>query len=199
VRKWTLAFLPVVLASALAPADEVRTFEQNGQTITETTRMVRRFVPERHEEDRETTVYRRQETTEYRECNRTVWTPVTEYRRQARWHGRWNPFVQPYLVDHMVPYTRWEQRTEVVQVPTARVAYVPEKRIDRVTVVRNKMIEEPVVVSRVITNRTGNDPFNSNAPAVADRTRTIGGVARMESDPPRRAADDTWRASTVRR
>lgn len=43
--------------------------------------------------------------------------PVTSYRWQACWRGRFNPFAQPYLVWVLVPYTRWEWRCEVVAVP----------------------------------------------------------------------------------
>lgn len=43
--------------------------------------------------------------------------PVTSYRWQACWRGRFNPFAPPYLVWELVPCTRWEWRCEVVAVP----------------------------------------------------------------------------------
>ena len=43
--------------------------------------------------------------------------PITEYRWQACWRGRLNPFAPPYLVWELVPCTRWEWRCEVVAIP----------------------------------------------------------------------------------
>lgn len=56
-------------------------------------------------------------TSGYRETVRMVPTPVTEYRYEAYWRGRWNPFAKKSLAYRLVPRTRWEYRPAVTRYP----------------------------------------------------------------------------------
>ncbi len=38
------------------------------------------------------------------------YVPVTRYRWVPRWHGRFNPFQQPYIAYHLAPETTWEKK-----------------------------------------------------------------------------------------
>ena len=135
-----------MLAAGCRLGEDVRYFVENGVTFAETTRMVRRPVIETNfEEGPQRTVYRRQCQTEIRDTYRTVMVPVTEYRRESRWVGRWNPFVEPYLVEYNVPRTRWEPRTEVVKTPVVKAELVAETVTERVPVITRRVVEQPVV------------------------------------------------------
>ena len=191
---WTqgLAALVLVpmLATAWAVADEVRYFEKDGITYQETRRVVQRPVVETRLESREQTVYREQIKTELRDSSRTVQVPVTEYRLTMCMVDRWNPFVQPSYVYKYVPVTRWEVRQETVRTPITQRELIPEKRTVQVPVTTQRLAQDEVITRVAISaaapraNATPLDP----APAVAGAaTGQVGGVARMESDPPRRS------------
>ena len=189
-----------MLPPAIASAEDVRYFVENGVTFAETTRMVRRPVIETNFEERQRTVYRRQCQTEMRDTYRTVMVPVTEYRRESRWVGRWNPFVEPYLVEYNVPRTRWEPRTEVVKTPFVTAEMVPETLTERVPVITQRIVEQPVVSRVAVSGRTpafrpSADPFDN--PTLAQRP-SAGGL-KLESDPPRQGARSEWRPATKRR
>jgi hypothetical protein len=90
-----------------------------------------------------------------------------------------------------VPITRWEYRTDVVQVPVARTEWIPEQRTVQVPVTTRRMVNEEVI-TRVAVRAV--------PPSVAAAQRDgIGGVACLESDPPRTSTG--WQAarSAVRR
>ncbi|MGE0609017.1 MAG: hypothetical protein AB7O62_18125 [Pirellulales bacterium] len=217
-----LAFVTLTMN---ARADEPRYVQQNGVTYLETptSATVRRLVPDTRMEEREETVYRREIHNEVKEVERRYSVPITEYRREMRWHGTWNPFSQPYMVEHLVPVTRWETRTETVKIPTARVALVPEKRTRQVPITTYKEIEVPVVARTIVPpsrtyspaptvaaaprtniatrNRAAaGDPFVNNSTIDSSAAR-VGGVSRLDSDPPRQSSRHDWRPldSTTRR
>lgn len=134
-------------------------------------------------------------------------TPVTEYRVQPRLVGRWNPFVQPYFVYENVPTVRWESRTEVVPIQTASRQLVPETRTVRTPVTTWRTVEEEVI-SRVAVSATSALASSSSSstgatlagplvpvkiPASA-RGDSIGGLSRLESDPPRQGSSTAWRS-----
>lgn len=188
-----LLALPATRPTAAA---DVREFEEDGVRYREVTRMVRRVVPETTYEEREVKVYRRESRTEYQEYQRHVVVPVTEYHTEMRWHGIWNPFAPPYLVEHRVPVTRWETRAETVKTPVVRSELIPETRTEKVPIVTQKIVETPLVTRVAISSQRQTDPFANSGtpkgtPTVARRDR-IGGVKRLESDPPRKPNYD-WR------
>ncbi len=176
----------ITLAAGTAAADEVRYYKENGTTYRETRRTVRRPVTETRTEERQETVYRDRWVTQTREHCTTVWVPVTEYRVETRLHGWWNPFQAPVVAHYYVPTTRWEPRTRVVRVPVTVRQLVPETRTVRVPVTTLRFAEEQQV-TRVAVNSpspTWKSPRKSAA-TIARRPAEIGGISRMENDPPR--------------
>lgn len=100
------------------------------------------MVPQRETgfERVERTTYREEVRTEFRECPRTVWTPVTEYRCQGTWVW-WDPFRRPYMEYRQVPVTRWEPRQQMVKTPVTVRTQVPEKSVVNVPVTKRWLAE----------------------------------------------------------
>lgn len=182
-----------------AGGDEVRYYEQDGVTYRETRRTVRRPVCETQLRPSTQIVYREERTSELRDTVRTWWTPVTEYRCEARWVGRWNPLAEPYLAYRSVPRTSWEQRTEVVQVPVTNRRLVPETRTVQVPVTTRRMATEEVITRLAVGGRLPSGSTVLSPTPTPSRPEQIGGVARLDNDPPRRGASTAWRASGTTR
>jgi len=196
-RKGVLLALVAVLGpmASLVAAQQVRYVEENGVTYRETRRTGYRTVCTTEMRPSQRIVYREQRETQSREVTRTWWTPVTECRWEAQWVGRWNPFAQPYLVYRPVERTRWEQRTETTQVPVTVRRLVPETQTVQVPVTIRRMVPEEVVTRVAVSSpaRLGPSPgtrlgSSSDGP--------IGGVARLDRDPPRQGVRTAWRPST---
>ena len=183
-----VASLTAVFGAAAASSfgDGVRYYEENGVTYRETRQTVQRPVWVTRYEQRQQTVYQPRVTTELRDSYRTYQVPITEYRWETRWHGRWNPFVRPYTTQEMVPVTRFECRTEATKVPVARTEWVPETRVVQVPVVTQQIVSDEVV-RRVVVSVAPPKLGPSN----------VGGVARLESDPPRQGTGWQARAGTT--
>lgn len=182
-----------------AAADEVRYYEQDGTTYRETRRIVRRPICETQFRSSSRTIYREEQTSELRETLRTWWSPVTEYRCEAHWVGRWNPFADPYLAYRMVPRTHWEHRTEAVQVPVTCRRLVPETRSVQVPVTTRRMVTEEVITRVAVGGgRPATPPILSPTPTLS-RPEQIGGVARLDKDPPRQGVSTAWRRSITTR
>ncbi len=143
-----LGFLTLAAASTPALAQDVRFYEEDGVTFKETKQTVRRQIPQVQYHESERTVLRSQTKTEMQDVVRTYQVPVTEYRWESYWKGRYNPFSQPELAHRQVPYTRWETRTEISKVPVTRVETVPEKTPVKVGITTWRTVEEHVT-SRV--------------------------------------------------
>jgi hypothetical protein len=176
-----------------AGGDDVRYYEKDGVTYRETRQVVRRPVCETQFRPSTQTVYREEWTTELRSTQRTWWSPVTDYRCEAYWVGRWNPLVEPYLAYRSVPRTHWEQRTEVVQVPITCRRLVPETRSVQVPVATRRMVEEEVITRVAVGGtRPGTPAVLSPTPTVS-QSELVGGVARLDKDPPRQGVSTAWR------
>jgi hypothetical protein len=192
-----LACLTVALSTfgaVAAQAQEVRhTTDDNGVTYRETRQVTRHLVTDVTHQEVPRTVYREQAKVEMQDVSRVYQVPVTEYRRESYWRGRWNPFVQPYLAERIVPVTRWESRAETVRLPITTRQLVAETQIDKVPVVTHRYVDGEVV-SRV--------PVSGGASNIAGTTPSggavVGGVARLDNDPPRQGIDSSWRPATVR-
>lgn len=168
----------------------------NGQTYYQTRQKIMRPVQQTQYEERERTVYREEVTTAVEETQRVVHVPVTEYRWEAKWHGRWNPFSQPYIGYHLVPRTTWEPRTETVRTPVTHRNLIPQQVVTRIPVTTRQLVEEEVIRRTAVATpptgtRTASDPFNGGESRVARRP-TIGGISELPSDPPRTATGE-WR------
>jgi hypothetical protein len=202
IRCRSVMLILVVLGGPLvaAWADEVRyTTDENGVTYRETRRVIRRPTMETRIEERQQTVYAERQSTELHPSYRTIYTPVTEYRWEPYLANRWNPLAQPYWAYRFVPHTRWETRTEEHRVPVVRREWVPEQRSVQVPVVTHRVVDEEII-SRVAVSggAGGGDPFATSPGTSVVRRDTVGGVGRLENDPPRtgtawRPADPTPR------
>jgi hypothetical protein len=185
-----------VATTAVATEPEVRFYEQDGVTYRETRGLVRRPVSETRIEQREETVYRARYSTQSRETTQTVYTPVTRFYWEARWHGWWNPFQDPYLAYHAVPYTAWHARQQAVRVPLTQRDLVPEKRTVGVPVTRLRFVEKEAVSRVAVRPRTTR--IASTPPAAPQAgAGVMGGITRLEGDPPRYGTATnagTWQA-----
>lgn len=194
-----------LLLAATAVAEDVRYVTENGVTYRETRERILRPLTETRYEERQQTVYREQYVTEVRETSRPVPVAITEYRWEAYWEGRWNPFRQPTLAYRLVPYTRWEVRNEVVREPVTRRDLVPETRVTRVPITTRRMVEEEVIRRVAVDSAPPGTSTVARSPgehAPTERTvrrEPIGGVARLDNDPPRESSSDWRPAETFRR
>jgi len=183
MRLRDLRMLSVILGMSLTAslsAEEVRYYSKDGVTYKETRRVVQQPVTQTTVQQQQQTVFREQYRTEMKDSCRTFYQPVTEYRWQSYLHGRWNPFVQPYWAYRLVPTTRWVAREEVVRMPVTQRELIPETRTVQVPVTTQRMVQKEIIERVAVTN-----PPNSGTQVAGASSRPIGGVARMESDPPR--------------
>lgn len=189
MRTWMFlaaALAPLAFCGS-SPADEVRDYEENGVTYREVRRKVKEPVTEIHcVEQQQTTGYREQVNVQLCDQPRSYVVPVTEYRWESHWRGRFNPFIQPYLEQRLVPYTRWETRVETVKVPVTSRQLLPVTTTVRVPVTTQKLVERDVVVSRVAISgqpaqpvRVSTDPFAAPTTTPAP-VQQFGGVARYD-------------------
>ncbi len=156
--------------------------DANGQRYRVTTTKSKRAEYETKLEEYQRTVYRERYTSEIRETDRTVLTPVTEYRWQPVMHGRWNPFAQPYIQYELVPTTRWESRVEKVRRPVTRHELVPEKIVEKRPVRVLKWVDVETIERVAIGPAIGT---GSSAANLARRDSS-GGI-KIENDPPRKS------------
>ena len=181
----------VFLFSIPALAQEVRYVERDGVTWRETRRIVQQPVTSTEWQTQERTVYKDQYVTEMRDSYRTVYSPVTEYRMQPRLHNWWNPFGRPYVAYHMLPSTRWETRVERVQSPVTYRQVVPETELVQVPT-RSLSMREREVIDRVAVNPrttpssvTAARPTQTRVAIAPAPLEPVGGIRRIENDPPR--------------
>jgi hypothetical protein len=127
---------------------------------------------------------------------------VTDYRWEAFWVGRWNPLARPYLAYRYVGRTRWVASTETVKTPVICRRIVPQTRTVQVPVTTQRMVEEEVI-SRVAISAAPSSKAPWSEPArmaqassLPHEPGAIGGVARLDSDPPAVGTTTAWRASS---
>ena len=210
-----LSWLLVFGGMSSAVAEHVRYCEQNGVTYRETRKRVQLPTAETRYEKRQETVYHDQYTTQMHDSHHTVLVPVTEYRWETRIHGWWNPFQSPSIAYHLVPRRRWEPRTETVRIPITTHQTIPETRTVHVPVTTLGFVEKEEV-SRVAVSPRATTPTSlarratspgsqysatiSRGSSSAAGREAVGGITRMESDPPRRGpALPAGAAKTVQR
>ena len=95
-----------------------------------------------------------------------------------------NPFVAPHVAYHLVPQVRWQSQPQTVHVPVARREWVPRQRVVRapVTVLGFRETDQ---VKRVAVAPSGSTVATGGDRTVVARLEPIGGIRRLESDPPR--------------
>lgn len=176
--------LPLIMATQ-SLAQDTRYYEQDGVTYRETRQVVQRPVTETKIHEQQETVYVEQYRTQVEDRNRIVSVPTTEYKWQPKLTNRWNPLARPSIVWQMVPETRWEMRQEKVTMPVTERTLVPETRIRRVPVTTQRYVPEEIISRMAVSDRPS-DPFTST-PSVASRPGEVGGIGRLDNDPPRRS------------
>jgi len=170
-------------------------------TYRETTQRIRRPVSELHYEDRQQTFYCEKVSTHTRETQRSYYFLTTEYHWEPRWHGVWNPFRQATLAYHWIPRTRWELRSETVQVPVTTRQLVPEQRTVRVPVSTLRIVEEERVTRVPVQLSPGQRVNGGQTSTIRQDTTSlaVGGISRMENDPPRLGIQPRMAGVTLRR
>jgi hypothetical protein len=193
-----LAGAVLALAAFSSTAFTSRAFGQapaapgdNGPQYKVTTRTERKPVTDVRYEDRKTTVYREEVSTDTRDIERVVQVPVTEYEWQPYWVNRWNPFATPYIAYRLVPRTRLELRSETVRTPYTSSRLIPVERTERVPIITHRMADVQV------TERWADSTPSSGLPAApgsrtAD-TRSETGGRQLSSDPPPLSTSMEWR------
>ena len=186
-RTMMAVLLSCLIALATVTADDVRYYTQDGITYRETTRRVRRPVAQTRTESQTQTVYRQEYSTQVRDTQRAVHTPVTRYEWAGRWYGRWNPFQDPYFVYELEPTTHWQSRVETVRLPVTQRQLIPETKTVQVPVTLLRF-EEKDEISRVAVSPRRMAASRNNAPTLPiDSSGPVGGIARLDGDPPRHA------------
>jgi hypothetical protein len=208
-RVFTIGCLSLCASTTIA--QDTRYFDEDGIMWRETVRRMQ--VPETttHSEKRTQTVYRQEFTTEMRKSNRTVYTPSTQYFWRPRYRGVLNPFVPTTVSYELVPAIQWQAHTEVSERPVVTSQVVPEQRTVEVLVRTTRYVQRDEVsrvalgaarhlAARVVRNDSPvRQPVAtpSQPRATISRQPVVGGVSRLESDPPRRSssvpAPTIWR------
>jgi hypothetical protein len=194
-RSSLAALILLAAASQAAPilADDVQYYDQNGITYRQTTQTVKRPITETHLEARESIVYRPRVTTELRDTPQSTPLLITEYHWTPVYRRTWNVFAPPQLTYEWLPQTRMETRTDIVKTACTRSEYVPEKVTYQAPVTTQTYVEDKIV-SHVAVGRSPNAAANVavQAPPSTDQNGvSIGGISKMESDPPR--GGTAWR------
>jgi hypothetical protein len=183
VTQLKFGWVGVYLLCAAAHAQDSTTYETdaNGVTWMVSNRVVQKSIPSTEYQTREQKVYKPQLTTQYQAYQQTYVTPVTEYQWVTRQRGLWNPFMQPYWSNELVPVTRWEARPSTVQIPISRTDWVEETRTTQVPVTTYRTVQDQQT-SRVAVSAAPSGA--AGATAIASRPAAITGQ-QMQSDPPR--------------
>ncbi len=181
------------LAVAGARAEDVRYYEKDGVTYCETRRTVTQRVPQTTWQEAPRTVYYDQVATENRQAVRTTWVPVTEYALESYWVNRWNPFAEPYRAYEYVPRTRWEPRTEQVQVPVACRRLVPQTQTVRTPVTTWQTVEQEIVTRVAVRTPAPVAPADPNPAPVIARRDAFGGIGRLDDSALRATAEHAGR------
>ena len=101
---------------------------QTGIVYRKISRTIEKPVVETKLSQQSEVVYRPHTITETKPENRTVMTPIVEYKWKPKLTGRWNPFRPPSIRYEKVPHTTWEARTEVVHRTKTTTQWIAENR-----------------------------------------------------------------------
>lgn len=178
------ALAAIWLIAAPLVADDVREVtDANGQTWREVHRTVLHPQTVTQCMDQQQTYYQEKYDVSLCDTYRTYTVPVTEYRWESYWVGRFNPLVQPYLAQRLVPRTRWETRTEVVKVPVTQRNLVPVTRTVRVPVTTEQTANYDVVVSRHLVSPQS-PALASSAGQDSGQSLKLGGTKNLDQNRP---------------
>lgn len=207
------AFTAFCLTPA-AFADEGRYVTENGVTYYDVYRVIPHAVSETASQQTTRTVYKVECSTEARDVTRTWYCPVTVYRVESELIGRWNPFVEPYWETHWVADTQWVPHSDVVKMPITTRKLIPQTQTVQVPVTTQKIVYENVLVSRMAVSGMSTSPSTPQGPVPRPNPTVtppqsttilyqppvpgeqIGGIARLNQDPPRRSTSPAGTTTT---
>ncbi len=156
-------------------ADDGTIVDVNGEKYRETVQKQQRQVIEL--EERTHTYKQTRYKPEVQKQTRTVMVPITEYAYQAFPVGSWNPFGQPNYEWRYVPVTRWEAKTQEVEVTVMKPEQFNVQVIEKVPVAKLVPIE---VKTRVAVNAAppqAPGPFNNNTAVAVLRDPNRAGLS----------------------
>jgi hypothetical protein len=195
-------FAAMVHAEVPPGSPDFYTDPKTGITYRKVVRSVERPVVDQQVKTEERMTYRPEVVTTMREQQRTVFTPVVRYEWEPKWHGTWNPFVQPVLAYHLKPNTNWEARQETIQQPETTTRWVAQKETVQVPsrVMRvertNEIAYEPVTVPG--NNYRSAPSGGSYAPATQYAAQTApAGLRPITNDNAGRSSVQTGLPATV--
>jgi hypothetical protein len=196
-----------IFSLSSAAGDQLRYYQENGITYCETRRTVQHPVCETQMQQTTRTVYKEQYYTETKDVVQVSWRPVTTYRAETHWVGILNPFVEPALETQWIPQTSWQQQSQVVKMPVTCRKLVSEVQQVQVPVTTQKIVSQEVVsrvavggpVPRVVPQSIAT-PTQSfvGIPGSINSGEKIGGIARLNQDPPRYGVGTTGKALSTR-
>ena len=184
------ALVGLVVSPLVAAAQEVRVYQDpsTGHTVQETTQTIQRQIPVTQWQPSTRTVLRGQYRTDNQSVVRNYSVPITEYRWESYWQGRYNPFAQPTIGYRLVPATRWETHSDVVNVPVTRYETVPTTETVHLPVMTYHQVQDQVVRRTVVAPAAaGTSAYASTAPSNGS---TMGGLTRLDN-PPSQGSDAT--------
>ena len=196
-RKLLLIALLTLARPTLGWSEDVRFVQENGITYRVTRRTVEKPITELRTRREQQTIYRREVKTEQKDFNYQVWVPVTNYVYHPKVEGWWNPFQENRVVPRWVPRTTWQPELRKATIPVMSAHWVPETQTVQ-RPFRILRIDTKEEVERVAIGRTpGGTTVSSNPPRRF--TGRIGGIARLDGDPPRQSTRPALSGGTVRR
>ncbi|MCA9262943.1 MAG: hypothetical protein KDA60_03805 [Planctomycetales bacterium] len=188
-------------ANAQQDQADVRYYKENGVTYRETTGGFRPRFPERAADTfPEAEIARRA-------AERPVYVPVTRYYWEPRWHGWWRPIAGPHLAYHLTPVTRWEARSTTppgdaretwlsrVPVPptagnsawSAASPRTNDGQLESGGHLAGDATSAPPIAGPAVAGQSLPRTLNSapRSTTYEPPTPAVGGIARLEQDPPR--------------
>jgi hypothetical protein len=218
---WSLLFLVAALPIS---AVEVRYYrDERGVTWREEHRNVEEQVAETSISSQPQAVYREKYSTDTRQHQYLAYVPTTEYQWVPRWHGWWRIFEGPHLAYHLQPRTVWKSIPYTVSVPTLNREWVAETRNVQAPTSESRVKTREIVrrtpvspgSSALAAGSWGGshalfDPYGGYDPTRAfamppvspvpqyvpayGQAQAYGGIARLDSDPPRWAnpSEGAW-------
>lgn len=209
-RVWLLSLLALGLPSPLCGrAEEVRYYQKDGVTFREPRPVVSAKAPATPPTGSATASG--QEALPSRNLACGYWTPVTNYVWEGYWVGRWNPFVEPYLVYRPVAVTHWELKTDTAKSPASACQPVASTVPAQTSAGQTPAIQTPAIQTVTVptspprlqtvpaqtarpTAASARPTGTVRAPASVAQSSPWGGIRRLETDPPRQGTDNGWHA-----
>lgn len=201
---YAIPFVASLLWGPPICAQQAKYITENGMTYLEMPVRVQRPVREDKVESYQVTTYKPQVKTDVRQVPRYYYEPTYSSVWVPRVHGWARILQEPTVTWELEPRYHWQLRVQNVPTSVARTEWIPQTQIVQVPVTRLRL-EEKLETQRVavVAPPTYLPPANPYLmpPAQpgplyipAQPNSGFGGIAAMESDPPRvgAATEGLW-------